>query len=92
MGLSLSAASDLALGAGEVTAAVEGDSEVVVVVGVVGVGVRGALEERGAILVLAGEATPWSLTTSGKWQARGDEGEGVGGVGVLGALKRARPR
>ena len=44
---------DFALGSGEVVVAKEADGEVVVVVGVVGVGGGGALEERGGIVALA---------------------------------------
>ena len=67
---------DFALGGGQVSAAVEGDGEVVVVVGVVGVGVGGALEERDGVLAQAAGGYGLVVDDLGEREAAGYEGEG----------------
>ena len=83
-GLELEGLVDLALGSGEVSLAEEGDGEVVVVVGVVGVGCGGALEEGDGVVSLAAGGDALIVDDFGKRKTAGDEGEGGLGVGVLG--------
>ena len=73
--------------AGEVAAAEEGYGEVVVVVGVVGVGGGGALEEGAGILTLAAGGYGLVVDDLGEREAGGYEGEGGCGFGVLGGVE-----
>ena len=78
---------DVASGSGEVAAVVLEDGEVVVVVGVVGVCGGGAAEEGDGVLMLAVEGDALVVEDFGERQARGDEGEGLLGVGVFGGVE-----
>ena len=83
VGAELEGLIDLALGSGEVALAEQGDGEVVVVVGVVGVGGGGALKERDGVVALAAGGDALIVDDLGKRKAAGDEGEGCFGLGVL---------
>ena len=67
---------DLLLGAGEVALAEEGDGEVVVIVGVVGIGGGGALEEWDSIVTLPAGGDSLIVDDFREGQAAGYEGEG----------------
>ncbi len=86
-GVELEGEVDFALGGGEVSAAVEGDGEVVVVVGVVGIGVGGALEERDGVLAKAAGGYGLVVDDLGEREAAGYEGEGGFGVRVFGGVE-----
>ena len=84
---------DLAGGAGDVAAAEQGDGEVVVVVGVVGVGGRRRGWKSGtASLPWRLAATASSLTTSGRGRRLATKAKAVWASAYLAMLKRARPR
>ena len=61
----------------------QGNGEVVVVVGVVGIGHRDLLEERDGVLALAADRDGLVVDDLGQRQAGGDELEGLLRLGVL---------
>ena len=67
---------DFAFGSCEVALAKQGDGEVVVVVGVVGVGGGGALKRADGIVALAAGGDGLIIDDLGKRKPAGDEGEG----------------
>ena len=91
VGVELERGLDLARGAGDVAAAEQGDGEVEVVVGVVGVGGDDLLEERDGVLALAAVGDALVVDDFGQRQAAGDEGEGGSASAYFAMLKRARP-
>ena len=87
VGVEVEGGLDFAGGAGDVVAAEQGDGEVEVVVGVVGVGGDDLLEERDGVLALAAEGDALVVDDFGQGQAAGDEGEGGLGLGVFGDVE-----
>ncbi len=86
-GAELESGVELVEGAWGVAAVEQGDGEVVVVVGVVGVCGEDTLEEGDGVLALTAGGDGLIVDYLGKRKAGGDEGEGSLGLGVLGGVE-----
>jgi hypothetical protein len=80
-----------ALGTGEVTLPEEGHGEIVVIVGIVGIGCRGALEEGDSVAALTARSDGLIVYDLRKREATGDEGEGRLGLGIIGRVEAGKP-
>ena len=78
---------DFALGSGEVASAEQGDGEVVVVVGVVGIGGEARWKRANGVVALAAGGDGLVVDDFGEGEAAGDEGEGGLGFGVFGGVE-----
>src|SRR6266851_7965645 len=86
-GLQLEGLANLSLGSGEVSAAEEGDGEVVVVARVVGVGGGGALEQGYGVVTLTAGGYGLIIDDLGEGEAAGNELEGGLRFGVPGGVE-----